>query len=153
MKQSILKNLALPAVAMVLLAPTLAHAVGETSNVGGDDIVGVLVALAVIMVGAKLGGSLAQLVAQPVVLGELLFGVVVGNLALVGIGWFESLSHLHTVHILAEIGVIILLFQVGLESDLGQMMRVGASSFLVATLGIVGPFLLGWGVGIWFYTD
>jgi Kef-type K+ transport system membrane component KefB len=139
--------------AALFLAPVIAHAAGAGSIAGGDDIVSVLIALAVIMVGAKLGGSLAQLVAQPVVLGELLFGVVIGNLALVGIGWFESLSHLHTIHILAEIGVIILLFEVGLESDLGQMMRVGASSFLVATLGIVGPFLLGWGVGIWFYPD
>lgn len=139
--------------AAVLILPALALAAGASSSVGGDDVVSVLIALAVIMVGAKLGGSLAQLVAQPVVLGELLFGVVIGNLALVGIGWFESLSHLHTIHILAEIGVIILLFEVGLESDLGQMMRVGASSFLVAMLGIVGPFLLGWSVGIWFYPD
>lgn len=145
-------SIQLVAVAFWLL-PAIALAAGETTPVPGDDIVSVLIALAAIMVGAKLGGSLAQLLRQPVVLGELLFGVVIGNLALVGIGWFEPLSHLHTIHILAEVGVIILLFQVGLESDLGQMMRVGVSSFLVATLGIVGPFLLGWGVGIWFYPD
>jgi Kef-type K+ transport system membrane component KefB len=141
------------AVVAFWLLPAIAVAAGETSSTSGDDIVSVLIALAVIMVGAKLGGSLAQLLRQPAVLGELLFGVVIGNLVLVGIGWFESFSHLHTIHILAEIGVIILLFQVGLESDLGQMMRVGLSSFLVATLGIAGPFLLGWGVGIWFYPN
>jgi len=130
-----------------------AYSAGVASTMDGDNIVNVLVALAVIMVGAKLGGALAQLVKQPTVIGELLFGVVIGNLTLVGFGWFEGFSHLHTIHILAEIGVIILLFQVGLESDLGQMMRVGASSLLVALLGIIGPFLLGWAVGVWFYPD
>lgn len=153
MKPDCSKSLSLLVGASMCLLPAIASAAGEASAIPGDDIVSVLIALAVIMVGAKLGGSLAQAVGQPVVLGELLFGVVIGNFALVGIGWFESLSHLHTIHILAEIGVIILLFEVGLESDLGQMMKVGASSFLVATLGIVGPFLLGWGVGIWFYPD
>lgn len=124
-----------------------------TRGLEGDDIVTVLIALAVIMIGAKLGGSLAQAVGQPTVIGELLFGVVIGNLTLIGLGWFESFSQLHTIYILAEIGVILLMFQVGLESDLGEMTRVGLSSFLVALLGIVGPFFLGWGVGAWFYPD
>ncbi len=130
-----------------------ASAAGVASSLDGDNIVNVLITLAIIMVGAKLGGSLAQRFSQPTVIGELLFGVVIGNLTLIGFGWFETFSHLHTLHILAEVGVIILLFQVGLESDLGQMMRVGKSSLLVALLGIVGPFLLGWAVGVWFYPD
>src|SRR6266508_3254307 len=46
----------------------------------------------------------------------------------------------------AEIGVIILLFEVGLESDLKEMMEVGWSSLMVAVLGVIAPFLLGWGV-------
>jgi Kef-type K+ transport system membrane component KefB len=49
--------------------------------------------------------------------------------------------------ILSQLGVILLLFQVGLESTVAQMMKVGLSSFLVATLGVVGPFVLGWAVG------
>ncbi|HWO56812.1 MAG TPA: cation:proton antiporter [bacterium] len=142
---------AVSAIALVLMAAPVAW--GATADGPGDSIPAVLIALAVIMVGAKLGGALAQRAAQPAVLGELLFGVMIGNLALVGLDWFEPLSHLATIHVLAEIGVIILLFEVGLESDLGQMMRVGLSSFLVATLGVVGPFLLGWGVGIWFYPE
>jgi len=43
-----------------------------------------------------------------------------------------------------------LLFQVGLESTVAQMMKVGLSSFMVATLGVIGPFILGWGVGMGF---
>jgi Kef-type K+ transport system membrane component KefB len=45
--------------------------------------------------------------------------------------------------------VLILLFEVGLESTVGQMLRVGASALLVATLGVAVPFALGWGVGAW----
>jgi Kef-type K+ transport system membrane component KefB len=45
--------------------------------------------------------------------------------------------------------VILLLFQVGLESTVNQMLKVGLSSLLVATIGVIGPFLLGWGVGAW----
>jgi hypothetical protein len=53
-------------------------------------------------------------------------------------------------HIILNPGhVILLLFQVGLESTVGQMVRVGLSSLIVATLGVVGPFVLGWGVGAW----
>jgi Kef-type K+ transport system membrane component KefB len=140
-------------IGLVIAMSDSASAAGVASSLEGDNIVNVLIALAIIMVGAKLGGSLAQRFSQPTVIGELLFGVVIGNLTLIGFVWFEAFSQLHTIHILAEIGVIILLFQVGLESDLGQMMSVGVSSLLVALLGIIGPFLLGWAVGVWFYPD
>jgi Kef-type K+ transport system membrane component KefB len=83
------------------------------------------------------------------VLGELLAGVVIGNLPLVG---FHGLAYLATdpsIEMLSQIGVMLLLFSVGLESTVGQMMQVGVSSLLVATLGVIGPFLLGWGVGAW----
>src|SRR5262249_111688 len=51
------------------------------------------------------------------------------------------------IDMLARLGVMILLFEVGLESTVKQMMRVGASSFLVAVLGVITPMALGWGVG------
>jgi Kef-type K+ transport system membrane component KefB len=53
------------------------------------------------------------------------------------------------IEILAGIGVLILLFEVGLESTVGQMLQVGLSSFAVAALGVIAPFALGWGVGAW----
>lgn len=139
------------AVSLVALAPSVAFSSGALTPKGGDDFATVLIALTVVIMGAKLGAFLAQRVSQPPVLGELIFGVLLGNLTLVGLNWIEPLTHLNTIHTLAEIGVILLLFEVGLESDLGQMMKVGMSSFLVAMLGVVGPFLLGWGVGVWFY--
>ncbi len=53
------------------------------------------------------------------------------------------------IEILAQLGVILLLFQVGLESNVGEMLSVGWSSLLVAVLGVVAPFFLGWGVSAW----
>jgi len=134
----------------ILAVPALASA---GVPVEGDTVVQILVALVVILVAAKLGGDGAARLKQPAVLGELVAGVLLGNAALIGIGWFEPIQNYHTIEILAEIGVLLLLFEVGLESNVGDMMRVGMSSFLVAVFGVVAPFFLGWGVGAWFYPE
>lgn len=127
----------------LLLAPTAAFASG------GGALVPALGAVAVILVVAKLGGSLAIRLGQPSVLGELVAGVLVGNLGLVGFDGLAFIGHDPIVDALANLGVILLLFEVGLESTVGQMMRVGASAMLVATLGVVAPMALGYGVGAW----
>ncbi len=110
----------------------------------------VLVGIAVMLVAAKLGGELFERFQQPAVLGELLAGIVIGNLVLTGFTGAEGLKTDSIIAALAEIGVIILLFEVGLESDLKEMMEVGGSSLLVAFLGVVAPFFLGWGVAAYF---
>ena len=113
----------------------------------GDPVAPLLLALAVILIAAKLGGELAARVGQPAVLGELAFGVLLGNLRFVGLGAFEHLKTDPMVDMIARLGVIILLFAVGLGSTVGQMLAVGLSSLLVATVGVIAPFALGWGVG------
>ena len=123
----------------------------STAMIPPDNIIPVLLALVIILPVARLGASGAARVNQPAVLGELVLGVLLGNLMLVGIDWFEPIKQSHTIEILAELGVILLLFQVGLESNLGEMLKLGLSSLLVASLGVVAPFFLGWGVGAWFY--
>jgi Kef-type K+ transport system membrane component KefB len=115
----------------------------------GDPIAGLLLALAIILIAAKIGGHAAARLGQPPVLGELAAGVVLGNLSLVGLGGLDGLKTDTSVDLVARLGVILLLFQVGLESTVGQMMKVGVSALLVATIGVVGPFALGWGVGAW----
>ena len=70
-----------------------------------------------------------------------------GTLPLLGISNLEWLKTDPYLDLLARIGVLILLFEVGLESTVGQMLKVGYSSLLVATLGVAAPFALGWGVG------
>ena len=115
----------------------------------GGPVVPVLLGLVLILAAAKLGGELFERIGQPAVLGELIFGMVLGNLGLLG---FRDLSFLGTssgLEILAQLGVILLLFQVGLESNVGEMLSVGWSSLLVAVLGVIAPFFLGWGVSAW----
>jgi Kef-type K+ transport system membrane component KefB len=115
----------------------------------GGPVVPVLLGLVIILAAAKLGGELFERVGQPAVLGELLFGIVLGNLTLVGIGAFDFLATNVGIEILAQLGVSVLLFEVGLESNVREMLSVGLSSLLVAILGVVAPFFLGWGVSAW----
>ena len=134
------------------LAPSGEHGdEGEHEAGGGHGgpVIPVLLGLAIILAGAKLGGEVFERIGQPAVLGELIVGIIFGNLTLVGYGGFEFLSTNVGIEILAQIGVILLLFEVGLESNVQEMLSVGASSFLVAILGIIAPFLLGWGVSAW----
>jgi Kef-type K+ transport system membrane component KefB len=114
-----------------------------------DPVALVLLALAFILLTAMLGGDLLVRIGQPAVLGELLAGVLLGNLALTGYGGLEPLKSDTLIDLLSRLGVILLLFEVGLESTVSQMLRVGLSSLLVATLGVVAPFGLGWAVGAW----
>src|ERR1043165_1610418 len=104
----------------------------------------VVIALAVMLLAAKLGGHFAIRVDQPAVLGELLAGLVLGNAYLVGIPWFHTYADNAAIEVLAQLGVLILLFEVGLESTVRDMMQVGFSSLLVAVLGVIAPFALGW---------
>jgi len=114
-----------------------------------DPIAPLILSLALILVAAKVGGHLAGRLGQPPVLGELAAGVLLGNLTLVGFYGLDYLKTDEAIAMLSSLGVIILLFQVGLESTVAQMMKVGVSSFVVATVGVIGPFVLGWGVGAW----
>ena len=100
----------------------------------------VLIGVAVMLVLAKLMGEFFERLRQPAVLGELFAGILLGNLVIFGFTRAESLKTNETVAALAEFGVIILLFEVGLESDLKEMMEVGWSSLLVAVLGVIAPF-------------
>jgi len=98
--------------------------------------------IAVILIAAKLS-SLVERIGQPSVLGELVVGVILGNLVLVGIHIFEPLKHDSIIAFLAELGVVILLFQIGLESNIREMKKVGIKAFMVAIIGVVAPFVLG----------
>ncbi len=105
--------------------------------------------IAVILIAAKVS-SLVEKFGQPSVLGELVMGVILGNLVLLGIDLFEPIKHDSIIGFLAELGVVILLFQIGLESNIQEMKKVGVNAFLVAIIGVVLPFVLGtYVVGPW----
>lgn len=111
---------------------------------GGSGVVGEnLLWLALILFSARLFSPLAARFGFPAVLGELLLGVVLGNLGLVGLHYFDAISKDPIILFLSELGVIILLLQIGLETRLQELVRVGPRAMLVAIIGIVLPFILG----------
>jgi Kef-type K+ transport system membrane component KefB len=95
--------------------------------------------LVAILVSAKVLGELAEKIGQPAVLGELLAGVLLGA-SLLGVVDPQA----EIVHLLAEVGVVLLLFQIGLETNLGRLLQVGLASTVVAVVGVVLPFMLGY---------
>lgn len=115
----------------------------------------ILFGLAVLVVAAKIGGLLVERLGQPPVLGELLVGIGLGNFfpLLFGQRGIAFLRADPTLLVLAEMGVLILLFDVGLEADLRALLRVGWSSLLVALVGVLAPLLLGWGAAAWLMPD
>lgn len=141
------------------------------ANNGPMILAGVLLSLIVIYLASKLGGELSRSVNLPPVLGELVGGVVVGASALhllvfpeSGATATDSLlmnvlqlfggltpdavvevfnTQSEVISVLAELGVIILLFEIGLESDLRELKEVGYQAAIVAVVGVVAPFTAG----------
>ncbi len=105
------------------------------------SIPGLFLTLAAILVAAKLMGELAERIGQPAVLGELLAGVLLGGSVLGVVPTAGAAGEV--VHVLAELGVVLLLFEIGLETDLREMFRAGPAALAVATVGVVLPFLFG----------
>jgi Kef-type K+ transport system membrane component KefB len=135
----------------LLSSPSIAAETSSSTSDGhAGTVVRVLFGFVVVLLSAKLGGELAERLGQPEVLGELAAGMVLGNLALAGIPWFEALKNNEVLAIIAEIGVVLLLFQVGLESHMNQLLAVGASAVVVANVGVVVPMILGYGVSLFF---
>ncbi len=138
---------------IMFAGPALASSGADGSSEGGHGLGTLLYALVIILLAAKLGGHVMERFGQPAVLGELIFGVILGNMILLGVPWFEFVKGQEALMVMAEIGVILLLFEVGLESTVADMMKVGLSSLLVAILGITAPFFMGWGVAAWFLPE
>lgn len=151
-----------------LPAPLLATAEAEA---GPLILAGVLLSLVVIYLASKLGGEICARIDLPPVLGELVAGVIVGVSALhllifpeggedgthsLIMMFLQATANLspealpqvfqaqsEVISVLAEMGVIILLFEIGLESDLKELLRVGVQATVVAVVGVVTPFALG----------
>jgi Kef-type K+ transport system membrane component KefB len=106
-----------------------------------DSIARVALFVALVLIAAKAGAEAATRLKQPPVLGELLAGVLLGNLP-----WSvtRSLGTDTYVDMLAQLGAIILLFEVGLESTVREVISIGGSVLRVAVLGTVGSFAAGW---------
>lgn len=107
----------------------------------------IILQMVIILVAAKIAGELVERAGLPPVLGELLAGVVLGG-SLLGI-----IRPNEVLRVLAEFGAVILLFEIGLESDLKEFVKVGPSALAVAVVGVIGPFAVGYAVGLGFGLD
>jgi Kef-type K+ transport system membrane component KefB len=125
-----------------------------------NELTGLLQDLFLIFLAAKIAAELFERIHQPPVIGELLAGVLIGPYALGLIGRPDAglISAFHgdvpaaqegvtlIYQLLAELGVVVLLFFVGLETRLADILRVGRRAGAVAVLGVVVPFILGYGL-------
>jgi Kef-type K+ transport system membrane component KefB len=102
-----------------------------------------LIALVIIWLAGKLAAEGMERIGQTAVLGELLAGVVIGP------GVFGLVRESEAIHALAELGVLILLFEVGLECDFEKLVKAGLQAMLVAMVGVVVPFAAGFTLMYW----
>lgn len=103
-----------------------------------------IIQLVLILISARLFGEVAAYFQIPSVIGELLAGIVIGP-SLLGL-----IEISNPIHLLAQIGIILLLFEVGIETDIGKLGAAGAKAIVVAIVGVVLPFALGFFVS--YYT-
>jgi Kef-type K+ transport system membrane component KefB len=104
------------------------------------EAVRIPLAMLLVFGSAKLLAELFERLRQPGIVGEILAGIVIGPSVL---GWISPTPFLSS---LAHLGVMFLLFRVGLEVRSSELLRVGWTASLVATLGVAAPFFLGWGI-------
>ena len=102
------------------------------------DLASFLLAFASALLGAKVLGELCERLGQPAVLGELLAGVLLGP-SMLGLVPLSA-----GILLIAEVGVLLLLFEVGLETDLEELLRVGGPAMAVAVVGMALPFAGGY---------
>jgi Kef-type K+ transport system membrane component KefB len=114
---------------------------------GEEELLIPLLQLVGVLVSAKLLGEASTRIGQPAVLGEILAGIVIGPSLLNLVQRTELLAFL------AELGAIVLLFEVGLESDITDLKAAGRPGALVAGVGIVLPFLGGWALALVWFRD
>ncbi len=101
--------------------------------------------LLVILLTARIFAELATRLQAPSVIGELLAGVVLGPSLL---GWIEPVE---AIKLMAEIGIILLLFEVGLATDVKRLVSTGLKSVIVAISGFILPLLLGFAIAYWVF--
>src|SRR5450755_3692854 len=97
-------------------------------------------AMLLVFATAKLLAELFERLGQPAIVGEILAGILIGPHVL---GWLAPSDSLRT---LSDLGVMFLLFRVGLEVKASSLMNVGGTALVVATAGVILPFFAGWGI-------
>jgi Kef-type K+ transport system membrane component KefB len=125
--------------AVLLLAGGLALSRGATGQF--DELGWLALGLAIIVAAALLGGHVATRIGQPAVLGELLAGMILGNM--IGLEKLQFLGADPYLDILSRVGMLLLLFEVGVDLSVRDLLSVGPSSFAVAVIGTVATLAIG----------
>ena len=107
-----------------------------------ESIIEKFLEIVIILIAAKVGAEVMRRINQPAVIGELLAGLTIGYY---GLGLLPHAESGDVISTLAEIGVVLLLFEVGLETNLQEFIELGTTSLAVAIIGVIAPFGLGFG--------
>ncbi len=129
-------------VLVAVAAPTTGWAVPLAAGTE-SDVVRLFAVVGAMLIVGKLSGELSERIGQPAVLGELIAGALLGGSAIGLIPTAPDDSLTEVIQVLAEIGVVVLLFEIGLETDLKEMFRVGPAALAVALVGVTLPLLGG----------
>lgn len=109
-----------------------------------DEAGKLLLEIFIIFLIAKAAGEIMEWIRIPSVVGELAAGILVGPSIL------NLIHHSGVINALAEIGIVMLMFKVGLESKLSELLHIGKTALWVAIAGVMIPFILGFGIAYWF---
>lgn len=119
----------------------------ETTGEGESEVnsfIPLMFALGIILLASRLGGAIARRLNQPRVLGQLIVGVLLGPTVLDILHWgvLQGVDLQHTIKEFAELGVLLLMFNIGLEVHLSELAKVGKVAVFAGVLGVVTPIVL-----------
>lgn len=122
----------------LLLLPAAAYA----NSAAQSDQSNLLLALGIIIGGASFSWGIRKL-GMPAVIGELLLGMLIGVLGHFSVGFWSQIIHNETIEFLAMLGSVLLLFEIGLETEFKAFIKTGHHGMIVALIGVILPFILG----------
>ncbi len=142
------RRLFMPALCLALLFiafkfPVFAESTEEQAA-GVNPFIPLMLALGVILLASRAGGAIARRLQQPRVLGQLIVGVILGPTLLDMLHWgiLQGVDLQHTIKEFAELGVLLLMFNIGLEVHLSELAKVGKVAVFAGVLGVVVPIAL-----------
>lgn len=140
----------------VFLAIVLSYAPSYAETEGGDinhHWGKVFLMFALVLLAGRVG-DLVQRFGQPPVIGQLVMGMVLAAIGYMGLDFMREITQEPTISFLSALGAALLLFSIGLESNLAEMRTVGVRALVVASIGVAVPFILGtWVLGPIFFGD
>ena len=154
-----LSALVVSASAGILITSNAAVAAAEVAEPSDDGHGGVIhfgiifAMLAIVLVAGKIG-NIVERFGQPAVIGELFAGIALSAAAYFGWGLMDEIRSSEVIAFASSLGALLLLFSIGLESNIKEMKKVGVNALLVALIGVVVPFVLGaYVLAPFFYPD